>query len=368
MFADRLPESIIKRLSIRARELGAINLGQGIPSFPTAPHIIQAAKVALDDPTIGVYPNFLGEIELRESLAKKHSRNENNILITVGAMEATAAAIFALVETGDRVGLVTPDYCNHLPQVILARGVPVAIPMHEKNRWVLDVTAVEREAKKGLKLLIITNPNNPTGALLSKEELKAVVSLSQKYGFWILTDETYAFLTYGAPMTSLLDFWSSSDKLLVVRSFSKEYAMTGWRVGYVIARDRVITGIAKVHDSLTGCVPKISQRAALAAINGPQDIVKTYQKTLKIRRDLACSHLDKIPGLTYVKPEGAYYVFPKHEGVNLAEKLLTEAKVAVVEGGAFGACGEGHLRISFAAAESVLVEGLSRFARGILTT
>lgn len=366
MFADTLPDSIIKRLSIRARTLGAINLGQGIPSFPTAPHIIEAAKLALDDPTIGIYPNFLGEIELREAVAKKHAVSPKNVLITVGAMEATAASILGLVENGDRVGLITPDYCNHLPQILLARGVPVEIPIEEGSTWQLPVSSIEEEAKKGLKLLIITNPNNPTGALVSKDELESVVGLAQKYGFWILTDETYAFLTYDKPMVSLLEF--KSDKFLVVRSFSKEYAMTGWRVGYVIGAEDVISGLAKVHDALTGCVPKISQRAAIAALTGPQTIVKDYQTTLARRRALVSEILDQMKDvMTYIVPGGAYYVFPRYgmniSSLELAERLLIEAHVAVVAGSAFGKSGEHHIRISFAVDDETLREGLGRIGR-----
>ncbi len=367
MFASRLPESVIKRLTIRARELGAVNLGQGIPSFPTPPHIIEAAKVALGDPTIGVYPNFLGEMALREAIAKKIRRDPVNVLVTVGAMEGTATAILSIVGNGDRVGIVTPDYCNHFPQVMLARGEIVSFPLIEGKGWTLDLPRIETEAKAGMKLLIMTNPSNPTGFVASKQELEALVNLASAYGFWILADETYSYLTYGAPHVSLLDLWETSDRLVTVRSFSKEYAMTGWRVGYLVAREEAIKTFAKVHDSLVGCVPKISQRAALAALTGPQTFSTKSRAIYQRRRNMTMDAIRKTPGLTLPTFAGAYYGFVRYAGskpsAELCEDLLTNAGVAVVPGSFFGAGGEGHFRLSFAVDDAILADGLARLRK-----
>lgn len=370
MFADAFPESVIKRLTIRAREVGAVNLGQGIPSFPTPPHIIDAAKDALDDSTIGVYPNFLGELELRDAISKKLKQDSKSILITVGAMEGTATAILSIVQNGDRVGVVTPDYCNHFPQVMLARGEIVSLPFTEDKNWMLDAARVEEEAKRGLKLLLLTNPSNPTGFVASHEELVSLVTLANKYGFWILADETYSYLTYSVSHMSLLDFWKKSDRLITVRSFSKEYAMTGWRVGYVVARPETIATFAKVHDSLVGCVPKISQRAAIAAITGPQDFVTKNHAVYERRRRMTMDAIARIPGLALPTINGAYYAFPKYAGkrssVDMGEDLLTKANVAVVPGAYFGQGGEGHFRISFAVDDAILSDGLSRITQFFL--
>lgn len=370
MFADTIHESVIKQLSIRIKKINGINLGQGIPSFPTSPHIIEAARAALDDPTIGVYPNFLGEIALRKALTDKLNSQyktdldpEKNILITVGAMEATAAAIFSVVDYGDRVGVITPDYCNHLPQILLARGEIVEIPGIESAGWALNTEALETESKKGLKLVIVTNPNNPTGAVLTKKDIDGLVALSKKYGFWILSDETYSFLSYDRPFVSLFEYLNGYDKMFVVRSFSKEYAMTGWRVGYIVGNAAIIKGVARIHDALTGCVPKISQRAAIAALKGPQNIVDEYRTVLNRRRDIVCGYLDEMKEhLDYVRPQGSYYVFPKiHSEIpsaELSDLILEKAAVAVVPGYAFGQAGEGHLRISFAVDDDVLTKGM----------
>jgi len=360
-FARDLPESVIKSLSIRARELGAVNLGQGIPSFATAPEVIEATGEALKDEHIGVYPNFLGDPELREAIAQRLNRQkglqlsgEKNILVSVGAMEGTATVIMSLVTDGDRVGVITPDYCNHFPQVQLARGEAVEIPMREG--WRPDLELVEREAKEGLKLLILTNPNNPTGTVWRKEELERLAGLAEKYDFWVLADETYEFLTYESESTSLLDFWDKTgDKLIVVRSFSKEFAMTGWRVGYVVARPELIKVFAKTHDALTGCAPKVSQRAALAALATQEETVKKQVEMYKTRRKLACEALAKIDGLNFVRPEGAYYILVDYPGevdsMQMSEQLLTEAKVAVVPRGGFGRAGEGQERVAVSVGE-----------------
>ncbi|MCL4360606.1 pyridoxal phosphate-dependent aminotransferase [Patescibacteria group bacterium] len=374
-FAASLPESVIKRLSIEVKAVGGINLGQGIPPFPTAPHIISAAKKALDDPAIGVYPNFLGTEELRDAIAKEMSKNHklglsvDHVLVTVGAMEGTATAILSLLHDGERVGIVTPDYCNHIPEIMLARGVCVELPMQESTRWMLDIARIEAAAKKGLKLLILTNPNNPTGAVISANELGSLVRLADRYGFWILSDETYHFLSYADPAPSLLEFWDRSARLITVRSFSKEYAMTGWRVGYVVARPDAIRVFAKTHDALVGCVPKISQRAAIAALTGPQAVVRSYRKQFSRLRDLTLRTLAPIRDGTihFADPEGAYYLFFRYEAnrasLAVAKDILHATNVGVIPGSVFGKSGEGHIRISFASSEPNLMQGLTRLLK-----
>lgn len=380
MFADALPESLIKGLSIRARELGAVNLGQGIPSFPTAPHILDAAREALSDPGIGVYPNFLGELALREALVsrlnKEHtscSFDVSNVLVTVGAMEGTAAAILSVISQGDTVVVITPDYCNHEPQVLLTKGNLVQISMNEaRNRWELDRPGIEQAVASGARMIVYTNPGNPTGAVFTKDDITFLVEIAQANNVWILSDETYDFLTYDVPFVSLLSVAGEYERALVVRSFSKEYAMTGWRVGYIVAASSVLSVIAKTHDALTGCAPKISQRAALAALSGSQDIVDEYRAVYAKRHKRAISLLSEIPGISLIEPLGAYYAFPKYEqaidSVMLSEGLLTKAGVAVIPGKAFGKGGEGHFRISFAVSDDVLTSGIERIASYFHTT
>jgi len=369
MFSDTLPESIIKGFSLRIKASSGINLGQGIPSFPTPNHILDAARASLSDPAIGIYPNFWGHLELRQAIAEKLHADytlsldaTNQVLITVGAMEATASIILSLISEGDRVGVITPDYCNHFPQIQLARGTTVEIPLIESTRWELDLSAVEREAKLGLKLLIITNPSNPTGFIGSKAEIDALVKLSDTYGFSILSDETYSFLSYDRPFVSLLSYVNGRSTIYVVRSFSKEYAMTGWRVGYIIGDGTKLKSIVKTHDALVGCSPKISQMAALGAIRGSQTVVNEFRDILLARRNKAVALLQSVPHIQFAVPEGAYYIFFKYDlpmnSMEAAERLLTEANVACIPGSSFGASGEHHLRLSYAVTEEVFAKGV----------
>ncbi len=378
IFAQNLPDSIIKKLSIRVKEQDGINFGQGIPSFPTAEHIREAARQALDEKDIGVYPNFLGDNDLRQKIADKFTKelgkptSVNQILITVGAMEAVASSILSLINPGEKIGIITPDYCNHFPAALLTKGEVVEIPMRENDVWQLDVENVQAAAKIGLKALIVTNPSNPTGAVLTHEQLRELVNLSTQYGFWLLVDETYSFLTYDdMKFTSLLKFYEKCQRLITIRSFSKEYAMTGWRVGYIVARPETVKLISRTHDALVGCVAKISQRAALAAISGPQEIVSKYQHILQRRREVICKKLDTLTNfLTFAKPQGAYYIFPKlqnsRSSEEISEKILKTVNVAVVPGVAFGKTGEGHIRISYAVDDQILDEGLDRLANFFL--
>ncbi|MBI2405063.1 pyridoxal phosphate-dependent aminotransferase [Candidatus Gottesmanbacteria bacterium] len=371
-FAHQLPQSIIKTFSIRVKELDGVNLGQGIPSFPTQAHVIVATKKALNEPDIGVYPNFLGTIELREAIAKKLNvhyslslDSTREILVTVGAMEAFASSVLSLVSARDMVGVVTPDYCNHFPAIMIGRGEIHEIFMLEGKTWEIDLARMEQEARNGMKVLVLTNPNNPTGAVVNREQMSRIVSLANRYGFWLIADETYAFLDYSGTFASLLEFYGDCERILVIRSFSKEYAMTGWRVGYVIGRPSIVSLIAKTHDALVGCVPKISQIAAVAALVGPQDCVLQFQQILGKRCDMVCDLLDNMSEyLSYAKPQGAYYVFPKYKGtalsLSLVETILEKAHVAVIPGIVFGQAGEGHLRISFAVDDAVLTDGMKK--------
>lgn len=372
MRAEQLPTSIIKASSNRAREIGAINLGQGIPSFSAPEAAKNAAIFALEnDPDIDKYPNYLGVPELRQEIANRLSNESmqniklENILITVGAMEACQTIISSIVEPGDRVAVITPDYATHFSQLMLPDAVEVNIPMKEELGWQINLDAIEQESRRGLKLLLITNPNNPTGSVISQEQLEQLISLSEEYGFWLLSDETYSYLTYDdVQHTSLTNYLNDHVNLLITKSFSKEYAMTGWRVGYLVADAEFIPEFAKTHDALVGTAPRISQMAALGVLQGDQSCVNEYVNAFSKRREYVIDRLSQIPGCSLVAPDGAYYAFPSYEDAlnskELAETLLEEWGVNIIPGEIFGDGGQFHFRISMGPEFNVLEEGLNR--------
>lgn len=371
LYAHDFPPSVIKATSVRAKELGADNLGQGIPSFPAPQAAHDAAREALTlRPDIDKYPNYLGLPQLREELARQLSEQNSvkltpdNILITLGAMEGVQTALISLTHPGDKVALLTPDYATHSPQIMVARAEEVHIPMIEGERWSVDLGRIEDMAKEGLRVLVVTNPGNPTGSVISPEELAEIVKLSKQYGFWVIGDETYSYLTYDNPYKSLAAHLPDHDNIIVVKSFSKEHSMTGWRVGSLITHPDTVDYLARVHDPLVGTVGHINQYAALGALQGSQDHVHNAVAEFTKRRAYVIQELQGMPGIQVAIPEGAYYVFPQYEGevssMELARMLLEEFGVNVIPGAIFGTGGEGHFRISLGPEQNVLQSGMRK--------
>lgn len=370
--------SAIKEMPLLAQNVpGCISLGQGIPSFATPEHIVDAVCRHLrEDSWTGKYSLGPGLRELRRAFADMLRRErgvcvdpETEICITVGAMEGLCAAVLTLVDRDDEVLLPSPNYASHIEQVLLAEGRPVFFPLRIED-WQLDVDALRRAVTSRTKALIICHPHNPTGAVFSEEDLRVAAELALTHGFFIICDETYDFLTYdGRPFFSLLSIPDLRRQLIGVFSFSKKYAMTGWRVGAVVAHQEILDHVMKVHDAAAICAPTPSQVAALAALEGPQGCVAEFREILQSRRDRVCGHLDSMAfGVSYIKPQGAYYImvkFPPHLGdsMNVALRLLYEARVITIPGGAFGPGGEGHVRLSFGGPEAELDEAMGRLER-----
>ena len=366
--------SAIKEMPLLAEQVGGcVSLGQGIPSFATPAHIVEAVCRALrDQGASGKYTLGPGLVELREAVAEDLSRRDirvdpaSEVCITVGAMEGLMAAMLALIDRGDEVILPSPNYASHIEQVLLAEGVPVFAPL-EENGWQLDLEAVRRAVSPRTKALVLCNPHNPTGAHFPKADLLALAELALTHRFFIICDEPYDFLTYDEqPHFSLLSVPELKDQVIGTFSFSKKYAMTGWRVGAVAAASELLDQIMKVHDAAAICAPTPSQLAALAALRGPRRCVAEFRTALKARRDLICSRLNRLgAGFSHVVPQGAYYLMlrypnPEIDSMNYALRLLREARVITIPGGAFGPTGEGHIRLSFGAAETELNEAMDR--------
>ncbi|MHC1728721.1 MAG: pyridoxal phosphate-dependent aminotransferase [Syntrophobacteraceae bacterium] len=370
--------SAIKEMPLLASRIGGcVSLGQGIPSFPTPVHIREAVYRAMcSDGESGKYTLGPGMPELKRAAANRlfveHGLEvdpESEICITVGAMEALSAAVLTVVERGDEVILPSPNYASHIEQVLLAEGVPVFAPLNRPD-WGLDPEAFKKAISPKTKAIILCNPHNPTGANWPRESLEAVVRIAVENKLFVIADETYDFLVYdGGSSASLTSFPELRERLIAVFSFSKKYAMTGWRVGFVFASPGVLDHIMKIHDAVAICAPTLSQHAALAAIEGPQECVGQMRAALEARRDLACGRLDRMSDhFSYVRPKGAYYLMARYnapgmDSMNYALKLLEEARVITIPGAAFGPDGENHIRMSFGGSEEEITEAFDRMEK-----
>ena len=362
---------------LASRVGGCVSLGQGVPSFPTPPHIVEAVCRALrTNPASGKYSLQPGIPELRQAIAgfleaekSIQADPETGILVTVGAMEGLLAAILTVVDRGDEVVLPSPAYASHIEQVLLAEGVPVFVPLSRKD-WGLDIAAIRQAITPRTRAIILCNPSNPTGAVFSEEQVRALCHLALAQGLIIISDETYDVLVYdGKPPLSPASLPGMGDRVISVFSLSKKYALTGWRVGWVTACRELMSQIVKVHDCAAICAPTPAQYAALAALTGPQDCVTEMQRALTNRRSLCCERLDALSGdFDYVKPGGAFYVMARYRFTDapskeVAVRILNEARVITVPGGSFGPGGEGHLRLSFGGDETELTEAFDRIER-----
>lgn len=375
--------SPIKEMAILADSIrGTVSLGYGLPSFQTPEHIREAVRASLiEDTEIGKYPQTKGLPELRRAISDKLETQWNisvdpqeEILVTVGAQQAVATALQAIVDPGDEVILLSPCFSSHIDQVLLTGGVPTFVHLIEEEGWRLRPEAVEKAINSRTKVIVINSPNNPTGAVFNETDLRAIGDLAVAHNLMVLVDETYNFLTYEelAPF-SMFAIQPLRRNLIGCYSFSKEYAMTGWRVGYLCAEPGIIQEILKIHDATVVTAPRISQIAALAAIRGPQDCVAGFRSELAERRELMCRGLDRLQQMfSYNKPDGAYYILPKIKIANVnsfdfALRLLYEAKVVTTPGDAFGPAGSGHLRLCFSVMPEEINEAFERLEKFALT-
>jgi len=353
-----------------------INLGIGQPDFDTPDFIRAAAKEALDEGYTR-YPPARGFEELREAIAQKLKR-ENNIItdpaseifVSVGAMQGIFNSILHLVDDGDEVIVVDPGY-DYYSQIGLFGGIPIQVPAYEENRFKVDPDDIERAISKKTKLMIINSPSNPTGAILDKEILIDISNLAQQHGILVVSDEPYEKIIFdGKEHVSIGSFEGMRELTVSVFAFSKTYAMTGWRVGYVVASKPIIDEMEKLMEHMVSGVTSVCQRAALAAIQGPQSCVEDMRKAYEERRAVIYKGLNEIEGIKCFLPESTFYAFPNLSSLGMsswdvARYLAREFKVVTIPGSIFGNRGEGYLRISFAADIPTLREGISRIKNGI---
>lgn len=364
---------------IAARVGGCVSLGQGVPSFATPPHVVEAVSRALrEEPSCGKYSLQPGLPALRAAIAQGLARDkglayspESEVCVTVGAMEALLCAMLAFVDRGDEVILPAPCYASHIEQVQLAEGLPVFVPLRPDD-WGLDAEAVRKAITPRSRAIVLCSPGNPTGAVFNEADLAAVCELAVEHDLVVISDETYDYVTYGRPMpASPATLPAMRERTVVVNSFSKKYALTGWRVGYMAAAEPLMADLLKVHDASAICAPTPSQHAALAALTGPRAIVDEMRQALARRRELCCRRLDKLGDyFDYVAPQGAFYVMARYRftdapSMEVATRLIEEAHVITIPGGSFGPGGEGCLRLSFGGEEREIDEAFERIGRWV---
>ena len=355
---------------------GVINLGIGQPDFDTPEFIRDAAKKALDEGYTR-YPPAKGFADLREAIAEK-LRRENQIIadpaseifVGVGAMQVIFNTILHLIEPGDEVIVIDPGY-DYYSQIGLFGGVAVRVQAREQNLFKVDPQDVGAAISPKTKLIILNSPSNPTGAVLDESQLREIASLARERNIFVLSDEPYEHILFdGRKHLSIASLEGMQPLTISAFTLSKSYAMTGWRVGYVAAPRFIIDEMEKLMEHMVSGVAAVAQRAALAAITGPQDCVKTMLREYEQRRAVVHRGLNEIAGVSCIPPEATFYAFPNISKVglsswDLAKHLVGEHKVALVPGSIFGDNGEGYLRLSFAASEADLREGLSRIRAGV---
>lgn len=377
--SDRITEipssGIRKFFDIVSEMKDAISLGVGEPDFDTPWHIREEGIYSLEKGRT-FYTSNAGLKELKNEICSYLSRRfevtydpDHEVMVTVGGSEAIDIALRAMLNPGDEVLVPQPSYVSYVPCTILANGVPVIIDLEAKDQFKLTKEKLLEKITPKTKVLILPFPNNPTGAVMDARELKEIADIVIEKDLFVISDEIYAELTYGGDHSTIASFPGMKDRTVLINGFSKSYAMTGWRLGYAAAPRMILEQMLKIHQFAIMCAPTTSQYAAVAALrDGDKDVAVMRESYDQRRRYLM--HAFQEMGLECFEPNGAFYTFPsiKRFGMTsdeFATRLLMEEKVAVVPGTAFGDCGEGYLRISYAYSLKNLKEALSRMERFI---
>jgi aspartate/methionine/tyrosine aminotransferase len=371
-----------KAKALQAAGEHVIGFGAGEPDFATPAHIVEAAIAACADPANHRYTPTAGIPALREAIAAKTQRDSGfsvtgaQVLVTNGGKQAVANAFAVLCDPGDEILVLAPYWTTYPESIALAGGVPVVLSSNESSGFRSTVEELEAAWTPRTKALLFVSPSNPTGAVYPREEVEAIGRWALERGIWVLTDEIYEHLVYGDAEQHSMPVLvpELAERCLVANGVAKTYAMTGWRVGWLIGPTDAITAATNIQSHETSNVSNVAQRAALAAVSGNLDDVAMMRAAFDRRRQTIVRMLNEIDGVVCVQPEGAFYAFPSVKGLlgrsirgqhcgtsaELAELCINESKVAVVPGEAFGA--PGYFRMSYALGDDDLVEGVSRLA------
>ncbi|APU12648.1 MULTISPECIES: pyridoxal phosphate-dependent aminotransferase [Actinoalloteichus] len=369
-----------KAKALKAAGRPVIGFGAGEPDFPTPPHIVAAAEAACAEPRNHRYTPAGGLPELREAIVEKTLRDSqyqvepSQVLVTNGGKQAVYQAFATLLDPGDEVLLPAPYWTTYPEAITLAGGAAVVVPTDESTGYLVSVEQLEVARTAATKVLLFCSPSNPTGAVYPPEQVAAIGRWAAEHGIWVITDEIYEHLVYDDVQALSLPVAvpELADRCIVVNGVAKTFAMTGWRVGWMIGPKDVIKAAGNLQSHLTSNVANVSQRAALAAVAGPLDAVTEMRTAFDRRRQTIVSLLSKIPGVACPTPQGAFYVYPSvrellgkelrgrrlTSSIDLAEVVLEHAEVAVVPGEAFGT--PGYLRLSYALGDEDLVTGVER--------
>jgi aminotransferase len=367
------PSGIRKFFDIAATMSDVISLGVGEPDFVTPDNIRQAGIQSIQQGDTHYTSNY-GTLELRQAIANLLDRRygvaydpTKEIMVTVGVSEGIDCALRAMLDPGDEVLIPDPGYVAYEADVVFAGGTVVPVPCSVADDFAVRAEAIAAATTPRSKVLLLGNPNNPTGSVIARDELQRIARLAVEHDLIVLTDEVYSRLVYGDRFTSIVEMPGMRERAVLVDGFSKAYAMTGWRVGYLCAPAHILEGIVKVHQYAIMCAPTMSQAAALEALRHGEPEVERMVASYDERRRLTVAGLNAA-GLPAYDPKGAFYVFPQITRTGLsseafAEKLLFEEKVAVVPGSAFGTAGEGFVRCTYATAKDKLEEAVQRIGR-----
>ncbi len=366
------PSAIRKMLELSAGMENIVHMEQGEPSFNTPTHILAAAQAAMEDGYTH-YTAVSGTRELRQAIAEKLEKEnginvdpQTEVTVTSGSQEAMFSAALGFLDPGDEALVISPHYPAHFEDPLLAEAKPVAIPTSAENNYKIEMEKLEDKITDKTKMIWISNPSNPTGHVYPREDLEILADVAKRHDLIVLVDEIYEKIVYDdAKHISLASISGMESRTITVNGFSKAYAMTGWRIGYMAAEKKLSSTLRTLHYYSTLCPNIISQKAALAALTGPQDCVREMVAEYDRRRGLVTSELRKLRVCSCPIPKGAFYVFPNFSKLEkndetLAAEILEKARVVTVPGSGFGKAGEGCLRISYSSEYEQVEEGIKR--------
>ncbi len=371
----QIPKSAIHEMTRLSKAVDDVAfLSWAKPTADTPAHIKAAAISAIRQGLVGGYSESSGMPELRVAIAEKLRRDNeidatpSELVVTVGAVEGLSAAVMAAIDPGEEVILPSPTYSTHIQQVMIASGKPVLVPSCEAEGFRLDLEGIRRAITPKTRAIMYCSPCNPTGTVFSEKQLRQIADIALEYDLRVITDEAYEYFTFdGHRHFSIASIPELKANAVSCFTFTKTYAMTGWRIGYLHADEQLVPQITKAHIPFAICAPVVSQYAALAALRGSQDCIADFRTHYRSARDVMCERLDGLESVfTYHKPEGSYLMFPKilidegKDSLTFCKKLLREARVSATPGIAFGPTGERHLRLSFCVSEAEIHTAFDR--------